>query len=91
MGTVLIIMTAGIVAGYLLRNKQKIVQFNDKLIMWAVFGLLFLMGVAIGCNEQIINRLPELGLKASIIAVLGIAGSVVAGGAVYFFFFKNKS
>lgn len=90
MVAVLVIMTAGAVLGFFLRNQPKIVLANDKLIMLAVFGLLFLMGVAIGSNPDIIKRLPVLGIQALIIAVAGIVGSVIAGSAIYYFFFRNK-
>ncbi|WP_462281246.1 LysO family transporter [Salinivirga cyanobacteriivorans] len=90
MVAVLVIMTAGALLGYFLRNKPKIVMINDKLIMLAVFGLLFLMGVAIGSNPTIIQKLPVLGAQAMLIAVVGIAGSVVAGSVVYYFFFRKK-
>lgn len=89
--TVLVIMAAGTIVGYFLRQKHKVIAVNDKLIMVAVFGLLFLMGVAIGGNPVIIKKLPVLGMQALIIAVAGILGSVIVGGIIYYFFFRKKS
>ncbi len=86
---VLLIMTGGIVLGYFIRRSRKIIAINDKLVMLAVFGLLFLMGVAIGSNAQIVNRLPELGATALLFALAGTVFSVVFGAIVYFAFFKK--
>ncbi len=86
---VLLIMTGGILLGYFIRRRKKIVEINDKLIMLAVFGLLFLMGVAIGSNEEIVSRLHELGAKALLFALAGTLFSVVFGAVVYFAFFKK--
>lgn len=89
--TVVIVMALGIVAGYFLRTKPKITSLADRLTMWAIYLLLFLLGVAIGINEIIVKNLHELGLKALYIAIGGIAGSVLLAWFVYHFWFKQKN
>ena len=91
MWTVLIIMGLGFGAGYLLRSKKKVIQINDRLVMIAVFALLFLMGVAIGGDPEMISQLHLLGIKALLIAVSGITFSVLIAIVVYHRFFKNKT
>jgi uncharacterized membrane protein YbjE (DUF340 family) len=91
MWTVLIIMTAGFIVGYFLRKQSELVKINDRLVMLAVFALLFLMGVAIGGSPQMISQLHFLGVKALIIAVTGIIFSVLIAIFVYHYFFKNKT
>jgi uncharacterized membrane protein YbjE (DUF340 family) len=88
--TVVIIMMAGIAIGYFIRNFKNLVKIADKLTMWAIYLLLFLLGVAIGANEVIMKNLPTLGLKAMIISIGGVAGSVLLAWAVYHFLFKSK-
>ena len=91
MWTVLIIMTAGFLVGYFIRKMPKITRLNDKLVMAAVFALLFLMGVAIGGDPEMIYQLHFLGIKALFIAVTGIIFSVLISIFVYHRFFKNNT
>ena len=67
--TVVIIMISGILVGYLIRSFEKLVKVNDKLTTWAIYALLFLMGIGIGANKVIMNSLHTLGFKALIISI----------------------
>jgi uncharacterized membrane protein YbjE (DUF340 family) len=91
MWTVLIIMGAGFLAGYFLRNQSKLIKTNDRLVLIAVFALLFLMGVAIGGSPEMISQLHLLGVKALLISIAGIVFSVLIAIFVYRYFFKNKT
>jgi hypothetical protein len=53
--------------------------------------LLFLLGVAIGANEVIVKNLPVLGLKALLITLGGIIGSVMLSWIAYHLWFKPKN
>lgn len=88
--TVVAIMTAGIVLGYFLRNRTKLIKINDKLVTWAIYLLLFILGVGIGSNEIIMKSLPTLGLKALAITVGGVIGSIFLAWFTYIKFFKRK-
>jgi len=88
--TVVAVMTAGIVLGYFLRHKKKIIKINDKLIMWAIYLLLFVLGISIGTNETIMKNLPVLGLKALAITFGGVLGSILLAWIIYLKFFKSK-
>ena len=83
-------MTLGIVFGYFIRNKSKFIKTNDKLIMWAIYLLLFVLGVTIGANQIIMTNLPTLGLKALAITLGGVLGSVLLAWFTYIRFFKAK-
>lgn len=87
--TVVIIMISGILVGYLIRSFDKLVKVNDKLTTWAIYALLFLMGIGIGANKVIMNSLHTLGLKALIISLGGVAGSILLGWLTYRVFFKK--
>ena len=86
---ILVIMFAGMALGYFLRNKVKLVKLNDKLILYAIFLLLFLLGVAMGNNEQIMNNLGSIGLHAFIISIGAILGSIVLACIIGKVFFKK--
>lgn len=88
--TVVAIMTVGIVFGYIIRNRSTLIKLNDKLIMWAIYLLLFVLGIAIGTNEIIMKSLPTLGLKALAITFGGVMGSILLAWFTYVVFFKNK-
>ena len=87
---ILVIMFAGMALGYFLRNKEKLIKLNDKFILYAIFLLLFLLGVAMGNNEQIMNNLGSIGFHALIISIGAILGSIVLAYFVGRFFFKEK-
>lgn len=84
------VMILGIVLGYLIRKKSRAITLNSKLTMWAIYILLFLLGVSIGTNEIIVKSLPTLGLQALLISVSCILGSIIVAWAGYNFWFKPK-
>jgi len=88
--SVVAVMSIGIIFGYLIRGELSLIKINDKLIMWAIYLLLFVLGIAIGTNETIMKSLPTLGLKALAITLGGIFGSVLLAWVTYRVFFKNK-
>ena len=90
MFTVVIIMAAGMLTGFLLRKRKKLISSSEKLVMWAIYLLLFLLGVAIGVNDQILERFAELGFQALAITLGGIAGSIFMGWIVFSVFFRDK-
>ena len=87
--TVVAIMAIGILVGYLLRQKRKLIGFLERLTTWAIYLLLFLLGIAIGTNEEIIRYLLTLGGRAFIISVAGVLGSILLSWATYRLFFKK--
>lgn len=88
--TVVIIMISGIVVGYLIRSYSHLIKVNDKLTTWSIYALLFLMGIGIGSNKTIMSSLHTLGLKALLISIGGVAGSVLLGWLTYKLFFKKQ-
>lgn len=76
MFTVIGIMFAGIGTGYLLRRQS--LSWTGKAITGLIWLLLFLLGIEVGYNEQIIHNLPTLGVEAFIIAIVCVLGSCVS-------------
>lgn len=89
MFTVIAIMFGGIAVGYVLRRVE-VLQRVGKLISVTIFLLLFLLGITVGSNPDIMNNLGTLGWQAFILAFAGTLGSVVVAGLVYHYFFKER-
>lgn len=47
---------------------------QERLITYLIWLLLFLLGVEVGGNEQIIRALPTLGVEALLISVATVVG-----------------
>ena len=81
MFTVIGIMFLGIGAGYLMRRQS--LSWINKAITILIWLLLFLLGIEVGHNEQIIRSLPTLGLEAFAIALVCVLGSCLAAWALW--------
>ncbi len=89
--TVVLIMMAGIVLGYFLRTRKRLAAINDKFITYAIYLLLLLLGISIGSNKTIVANLPVLGVKALIVTIGAMVGSILLALLTYKLFFKNRS
>jgi uncharacterized membrane protein YbjE (DUF340 family) len=85
--TVLIIMILGIGIGIISRKFPSVIKANEKLISVAIYLLLFLLGVSVGTNKEIISNLYNLGFQALIITLGATAGSIFLCWIIYKFFF----
>lgn len=88
MFSVILFIFLGISSGYLLRKKRsrscaKVQTAKDKVITVLIWLLLFLLGVEVGGNEQIIKALPTLGVEALLLSVAGTLGSCVLAWALW--------
>lgn len=88
--TVLLLMTQGIVLGYLIRNVSGAVKYLDRLVNAAIYLLLLLLGISVGSNETIIRNLGTLGLTAIALTAGAVAGSVGLSYFTYKLFFAAK-
>ena len=89
MFVVISIMFGGIAVGYLLRRVE-LLQKIGKPISYTIFLLLFLLGITVGSNREIINNLSSLGGQALAISASAMLGSLIAAWAVYNLFFKER-
>ncbi len=76
--------------GFLLRRRKKLMSANEKLITYAIYLLLFMMGVSIGSNQQIMGSLNSIGITALLVSVGAVTGSILLGFFVNRIFFKSK-
>ena len=75
---VISLMVCGIILGYAFKERN-----------YAIFLLLFLLGITVGANEDVMNNLDSIGLEALLITLAAIAGSVLCAWGVYRFFFMS--
>jgi uncharacterized membrane protein YbjE (DUF340 family) len=87
MTTVLLLMLAGICIGFAIHRYPAIIRINEKLITWAIYLLLFLLGISVGLNKTIIQNLNKIGLQAITITIGAITGSVLTLWLIYRLFF----
>jgi uncharacterized membrane protein YbjE (DUF340 family) len=90
MFTVLLLMLLGMVLGYLIRNRQKAVKLIERLINWAIYLLLLLLGISVGANQTIMKNLATLGVTALALTLGAMAGSVGLAYFTYKLFFAAK-
>lgn len=88
--TVLILMTMGILVGFLIRNNMSIIKIIDPSTNIAIYILLFLLGSSVGVNKTIMANLDTLGSQALLLALGGVVGSVVIMYFVQKIFFKTN-
>lgn len=82
-------MLAGVLLGRLLKDR-KLPDWLSGGTMLTIVLLLFVMGVEIGSNREVVENLLPLGGNALIISVAATLGSVLAAAVGHFFLKKNK-
>lgn len=87
---VLLFLLIGMAAGYLCRQKRAIKLLSDKLLSISIFLLLFLLGLSVGSNQQIIANLNVIGFNAIVLAAAGVLGSIFFAYLIYKFFLHNR-
>ncbi len=75
---VLIFFALGIGLGSLLKPGKGKLKLTGRISMYAVYLLLFILGVSVGANPEILSTIDTLGLKAFVISGLSLAGTLFA-------------
>lgn len=80
-------MLLGILSGRLFRKliSLSIIHF---LISSAILLLLFLLGMAIGYNQEILQNLTTIGLNSFLLMLFCVAGSIGASVAITPFLYR---
>lgn len=89
--TVLVIMIVGMICGYLLKEKKKILRVSEKMTTAIIFVLLFILGIGVGLNEKVISGIDIIGWQAMAITLGSIFGSVILSFITYKLFFTSKN
>ena len=87
--TVVVVMLGGVLCGHLLKGKA-VVKVAGRLVLWVIYLLLLLLGLAVGKDAVIMERLGSLGGQAALLALGAVLGSAVAAGALYRWLFNKK-
>lgn len=88
MFTIIGLMLTGMLFGFLLR-KQKL-SWIHKAITVLIWLLLFLLGIDVGGNQEIINGLHTIGMEAIIITSAAVLGSVTAAWGLWYVLYKRN-
>lgn len=89
MFTVLFLLIIGMGIGYVCR-KASFLHNIEKTISGTVFLMLFVFGISIGSNDELVKNLDKFGYQAAFLAVLGTVGSLVGAYFAYRFLFKKE-
>lgn len=79
---VILFFAVGILLGHVLRHRSKTIALADSLTMWTIYLLLFVLGLSVGINRQILQNIGSLGFQAAVLAAAAIVGSVLASQLV---------
>ncbi len=75
-------MFSGVVAGYFLRRWKPLAHIG-RAISVTILLMLFILGMEIGSDDQVLGNLSVLGLQALLLAFAGAMGSVVFASVLY--------
>lgn len=84
----LLFLGGGVLVGFFLRKKHTLKMPIEQSISIMIWCLLFLLGISIGANQEVINSIHIIGWKAMILTIGGISGSIACSSIVYYKFFK---
>ncbi len=87
--TILLSLSAGVLIGLLIIRKPKLHKVNNQLLNWAIYLLLFLLGISVGTNDEVIRNLDKIGYEAVAIAVASIVGSVLLSSLLFKILFRQ--
>jgi uncharacterized membrane protein YbjE (DUF340 family) len=75
MFTFIVPLVTGILLGYIFRGKIRIKLSG--VTFWLIIILIFALGFGIGSNNELLNSMPKVGLKAFALSSLAILFSVL--------------
>ena len=88
MFTIIGLVLTGMLLGYLLRKRD--LKKIHQIITLLIWLLLFILGIEVGSNEQIIKGLHTIGLEAVILTLGGTLGSIIAAWALWRALYNKK-
>ena len=71
-------IVGGVPLGYALHKKPLAVRWANTALSGIIYVLLFLMGVSLGSNKDLLTRVSELGLRGVCIGLCCALGSALA-------------
>lgn len=89
MFTVVLITLCGILVGYLLRRFESLQHVNSTITI-TICLMLFILGVSVGENHDLVQNLWRFGGQALLISLVSLLGSSIAAWLVYRYFFNKE-
>ena len=87
---VILFIFLGITVGYTLRTRSVFLArlktiniWNSKITTWLIWLLLFMLGIEVGSNKQLISALPTLGVEAIVLSVFATLGCCALAWALW--------
>jgi len=81
--SMMLFLAFGILMGFLLKKEDRFVLWTDRITTVAIYLLLFLLGVSVGIDHEIMNNIFMYGYRSLVLCLGAIAGSVVCSYFVY--------
>lgn len=73
---IFVMLGLGFITGYIIRHKHLRVKIDNYLV-FSVIVLLFLIGINLGNNENVIKNIIVLGIQSFVLAITSIIGSAI--------------
>jgi len=89
--SILAVLSAGILIGFFLVGRPIWHKRNNNLMNLAIYVLLFLLGISVGTNQEVIGNLGKIGYESVAIAVASIAGSVLISTFLFKLLFRKNA
>lgn len=87
MVSLLLLMILGGWTGFLLRKHR--MAFLSFAVQGVICLLLFLLGLELGADKALLGNMVELALKAAVITLCALLGSLLLSAGIYTHFFKE--
>lgn len=88
---VFIFLTAGVLIGWTIKNSTVLITVSEKLLDWAIYLLLFFLGLSTATSEKVMNNIGKLGVLVLVITAAALFGSIIAGIIIYKKFFREDN
>lgn len=82
------VLIGGIIFGVFLRKVN--LKFLPKAIMIIIWILLFILGIEVGSNPEVVRNLGTLGVRAFLITLAALAGSILCGYLLWIYIKRQK-
>ena len=81
-------LLTGLVIGYIIKGRQ--VPGIGRILTVLVWVLLFGLGIKVGTDEEVVDKLPIIGMEALFITIGAITGSVFFAWVLWRFLNKRN-
>lgn len=75
-------LVGGVPVGYLLRSRKAVVRATEQSLVWSVRVLLFLLGLNLGGNEELMTNLGSIGVRGVFISLCCLVGTLAGARAI---------